>query len=139
MNYSFIINSTYTDNMLSSMGGNNKCDKVIPWSQIQSAVDVWSVSPEKFYIIGVGFIEIINCFGHQSTSDLIEELHGITVPCNRTSASINRGFIVVPQYKGKRLPEGTTKLPKGAKLIPLINIINGDLDDNGEKTIINFW
>lgn len=139
MDYDFIINSTYTDNMLVQMGGNNKCDKVITWSQIQTAVDVWSVSPERFYIIGVGFFKITNCFGHQSTSDLIKELHNIEILCNRSSASIRRGFIVVPQYRGKRLEEGATKLPEGSKLVPLINIINGDEDENGERTIIKFW
>lgn len=139
MEYSFVINSTYTDNMLSCVGGNDKCDQKISWSQIESAVNVWSVSPSEFYIIGVGFFHIINCFGHQSTSNVIKSIYGIEVPCNRASVSMQRGFIVVPQYRGPRLPEGVTELPEGSVLEPLINIINGDLDEDYRRTIINFW
>lgn len=137
MNYDFIINSTYTPNMLKRMGGNNVSDSIITWDQIESAVNVWNVSPSNFYIIGVGFIKITNCFGHQSTSDLIKARHNIIVPCNRATVNIDCGFIVVPQYRGIRLPEGATELPSGSKLVPMINVINGTKNEKGED-IINF-
>lgn len=128
MQYHFIINSTWTDNMYKNLGGNTKEDKVINWNQINSAIKVWMDSPSKFYIIGKGFIFIQNCFGHQSTSDLIRNKHGINIPCNRDTVSIDKGFVVVPQYRGKRLEEGATELPPHAKLIPIINIINGGIE-----------
>lgn len=47
--------------------------------------------------------------GHADTATLLG------VPCNRVSIAMQDGDTVfVAQYKGPRLPEGTTTLPEGA-------------------------
>ena len=55
--------------------------------------------------------------GHQDLANVISSVLGITVPAQRRHGKIEQGeSIIVAQYDGGRLPEGTTELPEGAKI-----------------------
>ena len=51
-----------------------------------------------------------SAIGHQTTADILG------IPCNRLTVKLNAGDeLLVAQYVGPRLPEGTTVLPEGSK------------------------
>lgn len=53
--------------------------------------------------------------GHADTAQILSDLLGMRVPCNRVPISLAPGdTLVVAQYSGPRLPEGATTLPDGA-------------------------
>jgi hypothetical protein len=53
--------------------------------------------------------------GHTDTAAILTDLLGIPVPFNRTSLKLVRGdTLVVAQYTGPRMAEGTKTLPEGA-------------------------
>lgn len=54
--------------------------------------------------------------GHADTAALITTLLTTPVTVNRGAASLTRGPILVAQYQGPRLAEGTTILPQGAEV-----------------------
>lgn len=55
--------------------------------------------------------------GHADTAAILGDQLGIDVPCNRETFTLEPGaFLVVGQYKGPRLAEGTKTLPEGAKI-----------------------
>lgn len=56
--------------------------------------------------------------GHQSTCDLISEILGCgRIEAVRSNVSLSHGEeVLVLQYVGPRLPEGSTTLPEGAKI-----------------------
>lgn len=58
---------------------------------------------------------VISAIGHADTAAILSNIMGITVPMNRLSVTLNKGdYLMVCQYRGPRLPEGTTALPEGA-------------------------
>lgn len=55
--------------------------------------------------------------GHQDTANLFSNLLEIDVPMNRVSVTLKKGdILIVGQYTGPRLPEGTSVLPEGASI-----------------------
>ena len=55
--------------------------------------------------------------GHADTARLLSNLLGVEVPVNRASLALNAtDELVVAQYRGPRLPDGTTELPAGATI-----------------------
>lgn len=69
--------------------------------------------------------EVVSAVGHADTAKLFSQILGEDIPCNRITLSFTgdvakRGrrnaheSMLVGQYRGPRLPEGTTVLPKGA-------------------------
>ena len=59
----------------------------------------------------------ISVVGHADTANLFSNLLGMPIPMNRVSITLNRGdTIIVGQYTGPRLPEGTSVLPEGASI-----------------------
>lgn len=55
--------------------------------------------------------------GHADTAALFSSVLGLPVPCNRATVCLKAGDrAIVGQYKGPRLPEGTTELPEGAEI-----------------------
>ena len=55
--------------------------------------------------------------GHQDMANVISAVLGISIPAQRRHGKIEEGeTIIVAQYDGGRLPEGTTELPEGAKI-----------------------
>ena len=52
-----------------------------------------------------------SCIGHKVTADILE------LPLNRETVTVNSGdYLLLAQYIGERLPEGTTILPEGSKI-----------------------
>lgn len=119
-----IFNSVYTPNMCECICGNSTDDFPTTWENISATVKMIIESPKRFYVIGFGFVELIGSFGHQTTADLIEEREGIKIPFGRVTAKMHKGWVIVPAYSGPRLAEGETSLPKGAKLVPMVTLVN---------------
>lgn len=65
-----------------------------------------------------GEAELIqSAVGHADTAAIFSDVLGIPVPVNRVTVSIKAGSkVIVGQYSGPRLVEGTTKLPEGATI-----------------------
>jgi hypothetical protein len=60
----------------------------------------------------------VSAIGHADTASIVSADLGIAVPCNRVSLSLKEGdALILAQYKGVRLPEGTTVLPEGAEIV----------------------
>lgn len=58
-----------------------------------------------------------SCVGHADTAELLTAMLGVPVPMRRVSTSLQfDDEILVAQYNGPRLPEGTRTLPEGAKI-----------------------
>lgn len=80
-------------------------------------LQVCPTSPE--YIRGEieeagGFVSIV---GHADTAAVFSSLLGLDVPCNRATFFLEEGAtLFVGQYKGPRLPEGATSLPRGSRV-----------------------
>ena len=59
----------------------------------------------------------ISVVGHEDTANLFSNLLGMPIPMNRVSITLNKGdVLIVGQYTGPRLPEGTSVLPEGASI-----------------------
>ena len=53
--------------------------------------------------------------GHQDMCNVLKEMFGEEVACNRVSSELKPGDVLyLAQYTGPRLPEGATSLPEGA-------------------------
>jgi enhancing lycopene biosynthesis protein 2 len=65
-------------------------------------------------LLSHGFVSAV---GHQDTANVLTDLLGISIPCERRNVVLDEGDkLVVAQYTGPRLPEGATKLPEGAEI-----------------------
>jgi len=84
-------------------------------SQAKALVSVEQISLEEAKtVLANGFVSAI---GHQDTANVLSNLLGIDVPMNRVNVVLdNDTTLIVAQYKGPRLPEGSTTLPEGAKI-----------------------
>lgn len=71
---------------------------------------------EKLTDPDLGGVE--SAIGHADTAALISDILGLEIPCERKTLLLNpsNGWLIVAQYQGPRLPEGTTKLPEGANI-----------------------
>ena len=57
------------------------------------------------------------CIGHADTATLVGQELGLPMQMNRETVRIMpHDVILVAQYTGPRLPEGTTELPEGASI-----------------------
>lgn len=55
--------------------------------------------------------------GHADTAAIFSTELGVSVPPNRATVSLKSGdALLLGQYTGPRLPEGTTTLPDGARI-----------------------
>ena len=62
-------------------------------------------------------LEPISIVGHQDTANLFSNLLCMDVPMNRVSVTLEKGdILIVGQYQGARLPEGTSVLPEEASI-----------------------
>lgn len=60
---------------------------------------------------------IVSGVGHADTARIFSNILGTSVPMNRTSIDLSGlDLLLVGQYNGPRLPEGTTELPSGATI-----------------------
>ena len=65
----------------------------------------------------VGNFPHSSAVGHADTAAVLSTVLGVDVPMNRTTLQMERGVgLLVGQYKGPRLEEGTTALPEGATI-----------------------
>lgn len=59
--------------------------------------------------------DLFGAIGHQDTATIVNGLLGIEIVHSRATVKFSpRDTLVVAQYTGPRLPEGTTTLPEGA-------------------------
>jgi hypothetical protein len=73
--------------------------------------------------------EIVSAVGHADIAGMYTDQLGFYVPQNRVNASLTPGIsekILVGQYNGPRLPEGTTRLPEGATIKWFLVEFTGD-------------
>jgi len=60
---------------------------------------------------------VVSGVGHADTASVFSSILGTSVPMNRVSIDFSGlDLILVGQYSGPRLPEGTTSLPEGATI-----------------------
>jgi hypothetical protein len=78
-------------------------------------VDVEDVIEELTHPDEMGFESAV---GHADTASIFSEILGLPVPCERRNVSLEEEDVAfVGQYKGPRLPEGTTSLPEEAEIV----------------------
>jgi hypothetical protein len=62
-------------------------------------------------------VPFVSGIGHADTARIVSGILGIEIPQNRISVTLTgRDTLIVAQYIGPRLPEGTTTLPEGARI-----------------------
>jgi hypothetical protein len=55
--------------------------------------------------------------GHADTAAVFSSILGISIPMNRATFTLSQGdSVLVGQYSGPRMPEGSTTLPEGATI-----------------------
>ena len=59
---------------------------------------------------------VVSAIGHADTARLVGRLLGVELPPDRRSITLSNEMMLVAQYTGPRLPEGTTELPAGARI-----------------------
>jgi len=60
---------------------------------------------------------LISAIGHEDIAKIVSNILNINIPYNRISIKLeDEDNLIVAQYTGPRLPEGTTKLPENAKI-----------------------
>lgn len=61
---------------------------------------------------------VVSCVGHADTAAMLGATLEVDLPMNRCSVQLVEGDdMLVGQYVGPRLPEGTTTLPEGSKVV----------------------
>jgi len=60
--------------------------------------------------------EVVSAIGHADTARLVGRELGIELPADRRNVQLSDELMLVAQYVGPRLPEGTTELPQGARI-----------------------
>jgi hypothetical protein len=64
-----------------------------------------------------GYEELESVIGHADTAAIVSAELGVNLSMNRQSVKLHLGEVmIVAQYSGPRLPEGTTTLPEGARI-----------------------
>ena len=59
--------------------------------------------------------QIVSTIGHEDTAALVSEDLGLSLQFNRATVKLAKGdSLIVAQYVGPRLPEGTKTLPEGS-------------------------
>ena len=54
--------------------------------------------------------------GHNDTANVFSSVVGVDIPCNRETFTLRNEVLIVGQYRGPRLKEGETTLPKDASI-----------------------
>lgn len=72
--------------------------------------------------------DVVSCVGHADTANVLSEILGTEVACNRQSIRLTKDDILyVAQVIGGRLPDGATTLPDGVKIVFLkIRVLYND-------------
>jgi hypothetical protein len=62
--------------------------------------------------------------GHVDTAAVLSNQLGIEVEARRTTVSLKKGDVaLIGQYRGPRLPEGTTTLPEGSSISWILVVV----------------
>lgn len=70
---------------------------------------------------------ILSCVGHRDTARLFSEALGREIPVNRVSLTLGpEDVLLVGQYVGERLREGTTELPGDSPPLIWVEVQAGD-------------
>lgn len=88
---------------------------MFPVSWNQAKFEVRKISHhEAKATLEKGFVSFI---GHQDMANVLSNILGMKVEVNRVNYVCSpEDTIIVAQYRGPRLPEGTTQLPEGATI-----------------------
>ncbi len=79
-------------------------------------LDVEKYSKEKAAMT-LRINEFTCAIGHKDVAAIVSSDLGLELEANRINVSMDIGdVLLIAQYKGPRLPEGTTALPEGAKI-----------------------
>jgi hypothetical protein len=85
-------------------------------AETPATIDVRSISLDQAQAILAGG-DFQSAVGHADTALLFQDALGVRVPMDRRTISLRPGdTLLVGQYVGPRLPEGTTRLPEGATI-----------------------
>jgi len=60
--------------------------------------------------------QVVSAIGHADTARIVGKELGIELQADRRSVVLGDEHVLVAQYTGPRLPEGTTELPQGARI-----------------------
>jgi hypothetical protein len=76
--------------------------------------------------------------GHPDLASIASNLLGVSLEVNRSNLTVKEGdAVLVVQYRGPRLPEGTTQLPEGATIeFWLVDIFMEDIDGGDENVSV---
>lgn len=62
-------------------------------------------------------VMLVSAVGHADTAALFSSTLGFHIPVNRVNVTLDRGDrVLLGQYRGPRLPEGSQTLPEGATI-----------------------
>lgn len=101
------VGTAFTFNMVEDLTNINVDANPISWEEFDAVLFAMNKQHSEF-------IECMNGMGHESTAQMVHS-HSY-----RRSLSLKSGDVLyIPQYRGPRLPEGATQLPKGAILVPI--------------------
>jgi hypothetical protein len=86
--------------------------------EFPATISCSKISHEQIKCIGcTGKPVLESVIGHADTAAIVSGILGIELPANRASVKLQPGEkMIVAQYSGPRLPEGTTVLPENAKI-----------------------
>ena len=61
--------------------------------------------------------DVISCIGHADIVNVLSDMIGFNIPCNRQSVTIDKDTTLYgAQVVGGLLPEGATTLPEGVEI-----------------------
>lgn len=76
--------------------------------------EVLDIAAARAWVASPGWM---SCLGHADTALLVSALLGVDAPMQRVSTELHVGDeLLIAQYNGPRLPEGSVALPEGAKI-----------------------
>lgn len=81
---------------------------------VPASISVSEITVEQARVLAG---EMTSAVGHADTAAVFSTVLGVHVATNRATVSLSQGqTVLVGQYRGPRLPEGTTTLPEGATI-----------------------
>lgn len=83
-----------------------------PKEFLESLLECNQFSPDEYKM------EVVSAIGHADIAAIMSNFLELDLPVNRVSIKLDdpKDIVLIGQYIGPRLPEGTTKLPDNAKL-----------------------
>jgi hypothetical protein len=78
-------------------------------------IKIEEVNKQQVFFTALGNPNFVSAIGHADTAKQLSNILGIEVSCDRINVKLDVGDnLIVAQYSGPRLPEGTFTLPEGA-------------------------